>query len=89
MCLRIESGEIILEVPSDALAGLMASCTDAPEPRAYATIANESKRLGISERTLRTYLHQKDLPFFRLPGGDVRLNPSEVDTWLAGRRVGK
>lgn len=89
VCLRIENGEIILDVPSDAIAGLMASVEDVQEPRAYSTIANEARRIGISERTLRTYLHEQGLPFIRLPGGDVRLSPSDVDEWMADRRVKK
>ncbi|MEI8309227.1 MAG: helix-turn-helix domain-containing protein [Verrucomicrobiota bacterium] len=67
----------------------MASSTDAREPRAYSTIASEAKRVGVSERTLRNYLHEQGLPFIRLPGGDVRLVPEAVDEWMDKRRVAK
>jgi len=87
--LRAVSGEVVLELPFDLLARLELGKPSAHAPVPYTTLAEEANRLKVSERTLRTYLHKQNLPFHRLPGGDVRLVSTDVDQWMQGRRVGK
>jgi len=85
----ITGGKLELILPSSALGSAFTTQTSTlPPPSRYRSIGQEAERLGISERTLRTYMHDKGCPFYRLPGGDVRLVSNEVDTWMSQRKVG-
>jgi len=87
--MTVTGGKLELNLPASALGDAFITQTGAlPPPSQYCSIGQEAERLGISERTLRTYMHEKDCPFYRLPGGDVRLTSSEVDLWMAQRKVG-
>jgi len=79
-----------LNLPSSALGTAFTTKTSTLRPPSqYCSIGQEAERLGISERTLRTYMHEKGCPFYRLPGGDVRLISNEVDAWMSQRKVGE
>lgn len=86
MC--VSGGKLELNLPASALGAAFTTRTGPlPPPPHYRSIGEEAERLGISERTLRTYMHEKGCPFYRLPGGDVRLISHEVDVWMGQRKV--
>lgn len=86
--MAVVGGKLELNLPASALGAFTTQASSVPPPSRYNSIAQEADRLGISERTLRTYMHEKGCPFYRLPGGDVRLVSSEVDVWMGQRKVG-
>lgn len=56
----------------------------------YVTIREAAGRLRISERTLRKYLKDGDLPCYRATGrpkGKILLRWADVDSWLERHRV--
>lgn len=86
--MTVTGGNLELNLPASALGSGFTTQTGAlPPPSQYCSIGQEAERLGISERTLRTYMHEKGCPFYRLPGGDIRLTSTEVDQWMAQRKV--
>ncbi len=81
------AGKLELDIPLSALSSMLKPQPFLAPP-VYQSIDQEAERLKISERTLRTYLKENGCPFYRLPGGDVRLLSDEVDTWMIQRKVG-
>ncbi len=59
-----------------------------PERRAFFTPKTLATYLALSERTVREMLRRGALPSYRV-GGARRIDPSDVDSYLAGRREGE
>lgn len=58
-------------------------------PEAWVTIAEVAKHLGVTERTVQTWVRERDLPAHKVGGEGPHRTPvrfllSEVDTWLRG-----
>jgi excisionase family DNA binding protein len=53
---------------------------------ALVTEREEAARLGVHVQTLRKWRREGRVPFIRLPGGDVRYEPSTLDAFLARLR---
>ena len=49
------------------------------------TLREVSELLGISRRTLTTYVRDDAFPVVRLSSASVRVDPRQLDAWLAGR----
>ncbi len=47
-------------------------------------VREAAEALGISEKTLRKWMRDEDLPFFRLEGS-VRIPTGELERWMAER----
>lgn len=45
------------------------------------TVREAAKVLSTTERTLRQWIYQKDVPFVRVRG-NIRFRPSELEVWL-------
>lgn len=46
-----------------------------------------ARRLGIPVGTLRSLVSRKQIPHVRLTARIVRLDPADLDAWIAARRV--
>jgi excisionase family DNA binding protein len=58
-------------------------------PRHLLTVAETAERLRVSERTVRRLIDAGLLPAIQLRSrGAVRVNPTELEEWLAGSAVG-
>lgn len=55
------------------------------EERPFYSVATLAKKLAISDRTVRDMLNRGDLPCYRI-GLQRRIDPADVDRWLAERR---
>lgn len=53
--------------------------------RQYFTVASLAEMLAISERTVREILNRGELGCYRI-GPQRRIDPADVDRWLAERR---
>jgi excisionase family DNA binding protein len=58
-----------------------------PELRAFFTPKSLAAYRAVSERTVREMLRRGALPSYRV-GGARRIDPSDVDAYLAERREG-
>lgn len=56
--------------------------------RPFYTVASLAKKLAISERTIRDMLNRDEMPWYRI-GPQRRIDPADVDRWLAERRHGR
>jgi excisionase family DNA binding protein len=54
------------------------------EPVFY-TIASLAQRLALGERTIRNYVESGEIPSYKF-GRARRIDPQDVDSWLARRR---
>ncbi len=45
-----------------------------------------SQMTGLAERTLRNYVSQKRIPFYKL-GKAVRFSPSRIEAWMEAQAV--
>lgn len=52
--------------------------------RKYVSVADESRRLGVSERTLERAMRNGEIPFSSV-GGRILLDPVEVDVAMRAR----
>lgn len=55
------------------------------QERPFYTIAALAKRLDLGERTIRNYVESGEIPSYKF-GRSRRINPDDVDSWLARRR---
>ena len=53
--------------------------------RPFYTVAGLAARLAISERTLRDMLNRDEIPWYRI-GAQRRIDPVDVERWLADRK---
>ena len=53
--------------------------------RPFHTVASLAALLAISERTVRDMLNRDEIPWYRI-GPQRRIDPADVDAWLADRR---
>lgn len=58
------------------------------ERRAFFTPKALAAYLSVSERTVRTLLARGDIPSYRVGDGARRIDPADVDRYLAARREG-
>ena len=58
-----------------------------PAERPFYTVTTLAAKLALSERTVRTYLDRREIPWYRI-GPQRRIDPADVERWLAERRVG-
>ena len=42
--------------------------------------------LGISEKTVRKYVWQRTIPYFKI-GGHVRFDPAKIEKWIEEKEV--
>jgi excisionase family DNA binding protein len=59
-----------------------------PERRAFFTPRTLAQYLALSERTVRSMLSAGKLPSYRIEGAR-RIDPADVDRYLANRREGR
>jgi excisionase family DNA binding protein len=57
-----------------------------PPAEAFYTDKSLARRLSVSERTVRDWRLSKKLAYYEL-GGSVRIDPADVDSFLADRRI--
>jgi len=50
----------------------------APEPR-WATVSEAAKRAGVSDRTIRRWIHKGDLPATRVGPRRIEIDLNELD----------
>lgn len=55
--------------------------------RPFYTVASLAAKLAISDRTVRDMLNRDEIPWYRI-GPQRRIDPADVDRWLAERRHG-
>ena len=67
--------------------GAMSVRVTQSERRAFFTPKSLAAYLALSERTVREMLRRGALPSYRV-GGARRIDPSDVNSYLAGRREG-
>lgn len=65
----------------------MSALRVAKDSRPFFTVASLAEKLTLSERTIRTYLDRGEIPWYRI-GPQRRIDPADVDRWLAKRRQG-
>ena len=66
-----------------ALAPVRSDRTDSP----WLTAGQVASRLGVSERTVRSWTARGIIPCVRLPGRLVRYRVDEIDAWVASYSV--
>jgi excisionase family DNA binding protein len=59
--------------------------TTAPD-RPLLNVYKASRRLAVSEKTIRRMIRNGELSAFRV-GGSLRLDPQELEDWLNARRT--
>jgi excisionase family DNA binding protein len=57
------------------------------DPRPFFTTRSLARRLSLSERTVRDLIRRGDIPSYKVAGAR-RIDPVDVDSWLAERRHG-
>lgn len=62
--------------------------TFAEDLRPFFTTRSLAQRLALSERTVRDLIRRGDIPSYKVAGAR-RIDPQDVDLWLAERRHGK
>lgn len=62
--------------------------TFAGDLRPFFTTRSLAQRLALSERTVRDLIRRGDIPSYKVAGAR-RIDPQDVDLWLAERRHGK
>jgi excisionase family DNA binding protein len=55
--------------------------------RPFYTTRSLARRLSLSERTVRDLIRRGDIPSYKVAGAR-RIDPVDVDSWLAQRRQG-
>ena len=55
--------------------------------RPFYTTRSLARRLSLSERTVRDLIRRGDIPSYKVAGAR-RIDPADVDAWLAERRQG-
>ena len=55
--------------------------------RPFYTTRSLARRLSLSERTVRDLIRRGDIPSYKVAGAR-RIDPVDVDSWLATRRQG-
>jgi len=73
--------EAEIALSTAAVAEIGATLKTSPRYRNYHTVAEEAKRLQISEKTLRMLLKQRRAPHYVL-GSDIRIDPEAIDAWM-------
>jgi excisionase family DNA binding protein len=53
--------------------------------RPFFTTRSLARRLALSERTVRDLIRRGDIPSYKVAGAR-RIDPQDVDIWLADRR---
>ncbi len=72
--------------PSSVMAASEIAITEAPDPRRpFFTPRGLALYLAVSERTLRELLRTGEIPSYKIAGAR-RIDPADVDAWLARRR---
>jgi excisionase family DNA binding protein len=61
----------------------LAGVDDALRP--FFTTRSLARRLSLSERTVRDLIRRGDIPSYKVAGAR-RIDPADVDLWLATRR---
>ncbi|MEM9131470.1 MAG: helix-turn-helix domain-containing protein [Actinomycetota bacterium] len=56
------------------------------EPQPLLNIEQAAKRLGVDVRFVRRLVFEKRLPYVKV-GKFVRFEPSDIEAWIADRRV--
>jgi excisionase family DNA binding protein len=51
-------------------------------------IREAANRLGCSERFIRRLVLERRIPFVKLGGTRVRFVDADLDSWVAGQRIG-
>ena len=46
------------------------------------TIKEVAQKLKLSERTIRSYVERKVIPYIKLQGGSIRFPKDKLDEWL-------
>jgi putative molybdopterin biosynthesis protein len=59
-----------------------------PARRPFFTTATLARYLAVSERTIRDMLKREDIPSYKVAGAR-RIDPVDVDSYLAEHRDGK
>jgi excisionase family DNA binding protein len=53
--------------------------------RPFFTTRSLARRLSLSERTVRDFIRRGEIPSYKVAGAR-RIDPADVDLWLAARR---
>lgn len=75
-------------IPSDTLTDLARKATAlAEKDDRLLTPSEVAKRLGVSRATIWRWLKNKLLTFYLLPGGQIRINESDLEDFIEKHRL--
>ncbi len=79
--LALNQGDVEIALSASAVAEIRSALKAPPKFRDYHTVAEEAKRLKLSEKTLRTLLKEKHAPHYVIES-DIRIDPAAMDAWM-------
>jgi excisionase family DNA binding protein len=51
------------------------------------TISELAERMNFKPRTVKGWVQKRIVPFKKMPGGDIRFDPNEIERWLDRKSV--
>ena len=51
------------------------------------SIKELSEKMGKSEITIRRWVTDRKIPYYRMPGNTIRFSKEKIETWLGSREV--
>lgn len=51
------------------------------------TIQQLADKVNFKPRTIKGWVQKRVVPFKKMPGGDIRFDPDEIQRWLDNRSV--
>jgi excisionase family DNA binding protein len=51
------------------------------------TISQLAEKVNFKPRTIKGWVQRRVVPFKKMPGGDIRFDPDEIQRWLDRKSV--
>jgi excisionase family DNA binding protein len=51
------------------------------------TISQLAEKVNFKPRTIKGWVQKRVVPFKKMPGGDIRFDPEEIQKWLDNKTV--
>jgi excisionase family DNA binding protein len=51
------------------------------------TISQLAEKVNFKPRTIKGWVQKRVVPFKKMPGGDIRFDPEEIQRWLDRKSV--